>query len=304
MNAIQKRLLQIAQVFKEVCEEFQLQYFMTGGTLLGAVRHQGFIPWDDDMDFVMPRVDYERFIQLFEEGKLQNFMSSYNLRYIKPNDTYYFPFIKLEDVNTTVIDKYRSPTQKVIKFPFCGNSGEGGNVVYQTMGLNIDIFPLEYVNRYCKRRYITHFGIFRLMSQFPDCDITRLSRSPLKKILFAVIKALPREYVLKRLAYTMRFGSQKTIHKYVSTWYLLWCSRKYFYKEDFNESVSLPFEGTLFSAPKNFHRNLNMQYGDYMLLPPEEERFTHYNDDTIVRLDLPYKDCEYKDFLTYCDKKE
>lgn len=228
-------------------------------------------------------------------------MSSYNLRYIKPNDTYYFPFIKLEDINTTLIDRYRSPTQKVIRFPFCNSNNKEGNIVYQTTGLNIDIFPLDYVDRHYKKHLI-HYGIFRLMSQFPYCDITRLSRSPLRRILLAIIKALPREYVLKRLSYTMRFGPQETIHKYVSSWYILWMYHKYFHKEDFDESLSLPFEDTLFLAPKNFERILSTMYGDYMSLPPEQERFTHYDDDTIVHLDLPYKDCKYKDFLTYCDE--
>ncbi|TLD82011.1 LicD family protein [Helicobacter sp. MIT 05-5293] len=297
MNLMQAELLQISKAFKKACEEHQLRYFMIGGTLLGAVRHQGFIPWDDDMDFVMPRADYEKLIGLFEQGDL-GLESQYNLCYIKPNDTYYFPFIKLEDMNTTLIDKYESPTAKVIKFPFCkcDDKEPRGNIVYQTMGVNIDIFPLDYMKGNYKD-HLTHYGIFRLMMQFPHCDIARLSRGLLKKILLKGIKALPREYVLKKVGHTMRFGPQKDSGKYLSYWYAIWGYRVHFDKKDFEESVSLAFEDTSFLAPKNFDRILKLTFGDYMSLPPEEERFTHANDDTIIDLNSPYKDAKYKGFL-------
>lgn len=67
MNELQKRLLNIAKAFKGVCEKYDLKYCMISGTLLGAVRHRGFIPWDDDIDFIMPRNDYDKLLEIYKK---------------------------------------------------------------------------------------------------------------------------------------------------------------------------------------------------------------------------------------------
>ncbi|PAF41028.1 LicD family protein [Helicobacter sp. 11S02596-1] len=98
MDALQERLLDILLEFKRVCDENNLEYFLDCGTLLGAVRHQGFIPWDDDVDVMMPRKDYERLIELDKQGI---FKEKFALQHWDKNKKHIMPFSKLEDKTTT-----------------------------------------------------------------------------------------------------------------------------------------------------------------------------------------------------------
>ena len=102
MNEIQAHLLKMLKAFIEVCEKHHLRYFVNGGTCLGAARHQGFIPWDDDIDVMMPRDDYDKFLTLQDEFK----GTSYFIQTWRTDPRYIYCFAKLRDSATTYIENY------------------------------------------------------------------------------------------------------------------------------------------------------------------------------------------------------
>lgn len=124
MNELQYRTLQVAKEFKRVCEKYDLRYYMSCGTLLGAVRHKGFIPWDDDMDFYMPRRDYLKLLEL--DSKDEIFTKPFILKHWDKTRNYIWDFGKLEDSSTTCIE-----------------STIAANHVDYKSGIGIDIFILD-----------------------------------------------------------------------------------------------------------------------------------------------------------------
>ncbi|RDU69371.1 hypothetical protein CQA66_08950 [Helicobacter aurati] len=106
MTEQQNGILTIAKDFKRICETYNLRYSLAFGTFLGAVRHKGFIPWDDDMDFFMPRQDYDRLIDLFQDSERKGITlfsnPSYKLRFFDSLD-WMFPWGCIEDTSTTFI---------------------------------------------------------------------------------------------------------------------------------------------------------------------------------------------------------
>lgn len=118
LDSFKYSLLETMDYFHNLCEEHQLNYFLVGGTLLGAVRHQGFIPWDDDIDVVMPRADYERFLKLQKHIK-----QPFKLQDYSTDTRYPMPFAKL--TNTKLI------IQNNTYIPF-------------KSGVWLDIFPIDY----------------------------------------------------------------------------------------------------------------------------------------------------------------
>ena len=120
LDKLHAEQVKILDVIHKICLENELNYFFIGGTLLGAVRHKGFIPWDDDLDIAMPREDYNKFIKIV--SKMQS--DKYIIDYSKNNKRYWLPFIKIRNKNTI----YEEEAQK----DYLGNKG-----------IWVDIFPLD-----------------------------------------------------------------------------------------------------------------------------------------------------------------
>ncbi|RDU66083.1 hypothetical protein CQA53_04580 [Helicobacter didelphidarum] len=91
----------MAKAFKKVCDKHKLKYFLYGGSLLGAVRHLGFIPWDDDMDFGMLREDYDKLIELYKQNP-KIFGEQFNMRFFGDEINYYLPITRMVDITTTI----------------------------------------------------------------------------------------------------------------------------------------------------------------------------------------------------------
>ena len=119
LKRIQEEELKLLKEFREICEQNNLTYFALGGSLLGAVRHKGFIPWDDDIDIMMPRNDYERFKREFSS-------SQYDILSLENNADYYNNFIKVVDNQTVITDTRNRKTYK--------------------SGIFIDIFPYDRID--------------------------------------------------------------------------------------------------------------------------------------------------------------
>lgn len=254
LREIQLQSLDLLKIIRDFCNQNSITYFMAYGTLLGAVRHKGFIPWDDDIDITMPRPDYEKFCQTFpSSSNVQLFTNS--------NSGSLIAYARICDMQHTQLVFTEKPWNKT-----------------QT-GIYIDIFPLDAVEQ-------EHFEDNRqkAVKLWRRTWAMRFSLTP-----FSSNKGISKKckWLTRRL--TTALVGKKRIQKLIglctatpwdATTYLCQFTcpdphEKIIRKEWCQETVLLPFEDDMFAAPKCYHEVLTNIFGDYMQLPPEEERVPH-----------------------------
>ena len=250
---IKATLIEILRSLISVIERNNLKYCVCCGTTLGAIRHKGFIPWDDDIDIYMPRADYNRLLSL--RGK--SLPKGYDLLSMQQNKGYLYPFAKYVDTRTTVWED--------IVFP-------------QIIGLYIDIFPVDCFDlpddevvaiqhRY-KRLYRSyqwafwHLNIKYAISHFPN---------GLKPIVYQYRRLFPNYYLNRFLDYEQSVIGQSG-GKCVS---LSQYEGRILYSKWFEETIDYDFENIKVKVPKYYDLYLKALFGDYMQLPPENERLIH-----------------------------
>ena len=251
--------------FISICEKLNLKYYLAYGTLIGAIRHKGFIPWDDDIDVVMPRKDYEIFLE-----KAQALLPEHLfLQHIGTEPEYMTPFAKIRNSNTTFMQK----------------SDMKYNINH---GVFIDIIPLDF----CpdsekefekimakKKRYD-----FRINSSF-DYGTVKNRNTKIKialyKLLYPSLKAvkIKREKLYKSVSETNQFTVYCFLKPWLNTAPVEW----------FGEGVEVDFEGLKAIVPKGYHEWNTQLYGDYMQLPPLSEQVPHHYTG-IIDLTKSYKE--------------
>lgn len=250
LRQLQLVMLEILKVFDEFCRENDLRYSLYAGSLLGAVRHGGFIPWDDDIDVCMSRADYDEFLKLWEKKHPEGYVLQN-----KENSIYFDQsFSKIRKDHTT----------------FLQDTWEIGN---HHTGIFLDIFPIDRIpNGLIKRKiFIFDCMVYQLLTRE---FMPSKSSFPVKFIAFLVLKIIPEN---KRKNVRNRF--LKKITKYneseefetvgIESIDTLKCS----YSSDMlDKYIYLSFENEKFMCFANFDDNLRKLYGDYMSLPPESER--------------------------------
>ena len=244
--------------FDRVARAYGLKYSLSAGTLLGAVRHQGFIPWDDDIDVMMPRPDYERLIRLNRENSLW----PPHLRLCCLEDgTLDSPYIKLFDTRTKVVEQ--NFRQRDVS------------------SLWIDIFPFDGLpasEAAIRRHYRLALSLCRL-------NVSSVVRSGYGSSRTAVILKTLFETPLARLVGRVNISrlQRKLALRYdyatsekcgMVTWAYDGPGQA-LTRQEFETLVELPFEGRRFFATSAWDKNLSGIFGDYMQLPPEEDRITH-----------------------------
>lgn len=240
-----------------ICHAERLRYFLSGGTLLGAIRHKGFIPWDDDIDLMMPRPDYEIFLKRAEKRLPKRYILAFPDR----TKDYSQPWIRIFDTRVAVDD---SGMQRTL-----------------TRSLFVDIFPIDGLpsNRTLSNLCFTRVRAWDILLKcarrkalYPDERLKWL-----KKPMMALtrVRPLPKYAVsLNKSARRCSFERAHYAGVLATTHY---GSRERMPVEVFRGSVQVPFEGELFPAPIGYDTYLSRLYGDYMQLPPEEKRVSEHN---------------------------
>ena len=263
IKELQAVALALFKDFLQVCGTLGLRYYVLGGTALGAVRHKGFIPWDDDIDVGMPRADYQVFLE-----KAQALLpESVFLQTFETDPEFYANFAKLRNSGTTFIE----------------TSLRNSNMNH---GVYIDIFPLDdYPDGKWDRFWVKACNMLlngRLAAAFYYDDSLPL-RSRLKHTICKILcpsldKALRDRDLLMR---SCRSGS--ILANYCGAW----GEKEFVPAEWFSDGCELEFEGLPVRVPKEYHRYLTQLYGDYMTPPPPEKRIGHHYAD-VIDLHKPY----------------
>lgn len=249
------------QAIHEFCEEYGLTYYLSDGTLLGAIRHKGMIPWDDDADICMPRHDYERLLSL--KDKLPE---PYRLGHFSLDESYIYPFIKFMNSKTQIIEYF-------------------GDVSYKA-GVWVDIFPLDgtYKNQTLRKIHYSIVYKLRLLFQLrvrsysspkdKRSIIKYWFRKLVKPLIFYSIRLIP-----KRLMFNiMEFSARHVCYSkadFVGNLYTIIGIKASHKKKWFEDKHLRDFDGYRFYAPDGYDKYLSNLYGDYMTPPPPKERQVH-----------------------------
>ncbi|MBR6793653.1 MAG: LicD family protein [Clostridia bacterium] len=263
MNELQSKLVEMLRYFHEVCVENDIRYYMVEGSFLGAVRHKGFIPWDDDIDLGVPREDYDRLIEVFKRKDHKRYV----LEVPGEQKDFVYPYGKLYDTETTLVEKTRYTVRR---------------------GIYLDIFPLdgagdtkEDAKQHCRR--------ITMLDNYACTKICALD--PKRK--FYKNAAIVAGRCIPEFLFGWRWAQKKAeVHcrkktfdgcKYVSNMYSTWREKEIMERAVYGEPTLYEFEGLEVYGPQNADRYLSSLYGNYMQLPPEEKRISHHD---YVFLDL------------------
>lgn len=250
---IKGRLINMLVDFSKYCDAHDLRYYLTGGTLLGAVRHKGFIPWDDDIDVSMPRPDYDKFIKLKQKEGATNLICM-------ENGNKDFPFLKIVDEQTIV-------RQENI-------------TLSDSLGLWIDVFPHDGWAENEKEASKDLFWLKMWKYIFPyskakiGCGTTKF-RMILKVPFILFVRCVGSNriiHAMDKLARKFDYNYSNWVGNFIWATYGL---KERVPKEWYSKRTKLQFEKYLFWAPYKWDNYLTNIYGNYRMLPPLDERKNH-----------------------------
>ncbi|MBR4162868.1 MAG: LicD family protein [Solobacterium sp.] len=261
MDLLHKVDMDIVKEVVAICDKYNLMYYMLGGTMLGAIRHKGFIPWDDDIDLGMPRRDYEIFLkaapkELSENLKVVNY---------KTDPQYHYYITRIQDTDTKVIEER------------IGNEGKYTHA-------SIDIFPIDGTPNQPVMRKIYFFRVLfhrAMMSLcYKDSIDRKRPRSKPEKALLWIMEKVPVEKMTtpyKEKEKIDRLLKHQSIDgaEYIGNIMGAYRTREIVPASFYGKGKMYPFEDIELRGMEDYDAYLKYTYGDYMQLPPEEDRVAH-----------------------------
>lgn len=268
LSEIKKLEVEMLKIIDKICRENNIKYFAIGGTLIGAIRHDGFIPWDDDIDIGLTADNYSKLIELLEK-----YCDNNNVHYKILEDnkcgSYYYPFAKMVNTNTIVYE---------------------GMVGDENMGVFVDIFcfnPLPNNEKvahktYRKMKFIKDYGI-KIINSNND-RTTKNYKKPFRKIVRFIEKnIIGQKRILNEYKKCYKKYSNCEPKYGISNW-LTYNEKNELYEwNDFQEVINHKFENLEIMIPKEYDSVLRNCYGDYMKLPPEEDRIPQHTAEAYYR---------------------
>ena len=258
-EAYNKKMVGVLAHFVDFCEEHNLRYSLAYGSVLGAIRHKGIIPWDYDIDTYMPRPDYEKFLKMYKEHHL----TGYEL--LTPYDNYYpESFAKLGDINTSLLFTSNFPVD---------------------YGIFIDIFPLDGAADALDQRECDFDRFNACLRWYRGAQITRNKKKLFKLLrrgriilLFKFFLTTPFKSVIKnycinkmkRISLAHSFETSEYVIQYRDDSYGR--EKSWFPRQWIESTIKVSFEGISVRIPREYDAYLKHYYGDYMQLPPEDKR--------------------------------
>ena len=248
--------LDILKVFHSFCVANGIWYFLSHGTLLGAIRYKRFIPWDDDVDVLVPREDYEKLISMYKDGE------RYRLFCFEKDQSYRYPYAKLCDMTTR-------------KEEFGYDNGI-------ELGVDMDIFPLdawdddlEKAKQEERRLSQARFRLGLTKLKKPD------SLHPVKRFVKGIVMGYcklfgSKHYIRKIMKESHKEGQKGNVYMGNKAW-CVYGQRDIMPAKVFAEAALIEFEGEKFFAPKDYDTYLTCLYGDYLPEPPKEKQKTHHS---------------------------
>lgn len=265
IQQVHKRILKTLTTIDEVCHKQGLQYYIWAGTMLGAIRHKGFIPWDDDIDIAMPRPDYDRLIEHAAEWLPE----PYELIAAENDPQYPLPFAKIQDASTTLIER--------IHLKYLG-------------GIYIDVFPIDGVphGHIQKKVHFAKYEYWKRILYLLHRDPYKHGKGPsswvplLCRRLYT-LNSVQRNIIslLKKYDYT----SAKQVADYDDG------MRGILEKKILGNPQAYTFEGKTVKGVEQYDTYLKNKYGDYMTIPKEADRRQH--NFHFLDLEHSYKDCTF-----------
>ena len=256
IREIQQMELGIMEYIHETCQKIGVKYFLAYGSLIGAVRHKGFIPWDDDMDICMLREDYEK----LQDYLIANPDERYEVMSYKNNLNYVYPFMKVQDNQTYLLEEDVR--------------------IDSNMGIYVDIFPVDgYEDDSVFKDKMTRLIKKRQLSCYTFKGITNTKSLLNSLIRYISVIVFYFTNTNKYIRGIDELAKSRKVDDYELVDYLIYkdMHKPVWKREWLEQTIMGVFEGKEFMIPKNYHEILTSDYGDYMQLPPVELRFSHHD---------------------------
>ena len=267
MNTVKNREIQLLELnllkkVIEICEKYNLIYYIIGGSLIGVLRHKGFIPWDDDIDIGMPRKDYEIFLQVCNK----EFSAEYGILNQEYDPTWNFNFVQVIDFRTKI-------EIHMTEIP-------------RTCNLWVDLFPIDGLpsNKIKREIHFKHILYYRYLIQMANIktqvDTHKVGRPLYEKIILYFLKILNLKGIidveksLKKMNKLLKKYDFDT-SEYAGNLLGKYREKEIVPKDYFGQPTQLPFEDILVNVPAKYHELQINLYGNYMQMPSEEYRVSH-----------------------------